>query len=147
MFKAIIQSIKKSKRLKAISKELAKPFPLNDPLSIVKSGAIKNNHLRTLIELVKSDQMILRTLNSYNASDQTIIEIYDLLCRFGAGQYKKGHYVAASSVAYASTLAYLLEHFQNGSFCIYGYDQYNSGMYITNRLIKYFEKGEVGAVI
>lgn len=99
-----------------------------------------------LIDLAESDEYVRIVMDEYGANRQTLKELYNRLVLVGAGQYAKGHYVAASSLVYPLTLKFLLEHFDGKKFSINNWDDNNSAMYIANRLIDYFKKNKVGEV-
>lgn len=146
MFKLLFQSFKKSIKLKRLSKRLSKPISTKDTQDILFDPDKKKKYLNELIELCLADEYIAMVMSQYNANGQTLKELYSLLCRAGAGQYAGGHFVAASSLAFPLTLQFLLEHYNDGSFSIKGYDNYNSMLFIAYRLIEYFENGEAGIV-
>ena len=143
MFKKIFQSFKKSRQLKEVSTKLSKPLDTSD---IFKSIRGRKDALIELIDIAESDENVKAAMNEYHADRQTLNKLYDKLALVGAGQYAGGHYVAASSLVYPSTLKYLLEHFNNGIFSIKNWDDNNSSIHIAYRLIEYFEKGETGEI-
>ena len=144
--KLLFQSLKKSIKIKKLSKQLSKPRNTKDTQDILCYLDKKQEYLNELIELCLADEYIAMVVSQYNANGQTLKELYSLLCRAGAGQYAGGHFVAASSLAFPLTLKFLLEHYNDGSFSIKGYDDYNSMLFIAYRLIQYFENGEVGTI-
>jgi hypothetical protein len=146
MIKTLFQSLKKSRRLRKISKNLAAPLKTQDMFKMATQGSKKDYYLDELIDITESDQFVKMVMTEYNADRQTLKELYNKLILIGAGQFTKGHYVAASSLVYPLTLKFLLKHYDGQDFSINEWDDKNSAMYIANRLIEYFEKGEVGEV-
>jgi hypothetical protein len=146
IFKILINSSKKSSKLKSVSKKLSQPVDISDMDRLLTHYSEKDKNIEKLIDIAESDEYVRVVMNDYGANRQTLKEIYGKLTLIGAGQYIKGHYVAASSLVYPLTLKFLLEHFDGKEFTIYDWDSNNSLMFIANRLIEYFEKGEVGEV-
>jgi|AVFP01.1.fsa_nt_gi hypothetical protein len=146
MLKGLFQSLKKSSRLKKVSKKLSKPLDTRDIFKIATQGNKKDKDLDELIDIAESDEYVKMVMNEYRADRQTLKDLYSKLTLVGAGQYAKGHYVAASCLVYPLTIKYLLEHFDGENFSINGWDDKNSTMHIAYRLIEYFEKGETGEV-
>jgi len=146
MLKTLIQSLKKSRQLKKVSKKLSKPFDSRDIIQMATQGNKKNEVLDELIDIAESDEYVKIVMNDYLADRQKLKELYRRLTLVGAGQYSGGHYVAASSVVYPLTLKFLLEHFDGENFSINGWDANNSAMHIAYRLIEYFKKGETGEI-
>lgn len=145
MFKALFKSLQKSRRLKKISSQLAKPLN-RDILTMSKDIGEKEVILNQLIALCTEDELAVLVMSNVGATEQTLMNIYHKLRDCGAGQYVAGHYVAASSLAFLPTLTFLVYHFKEGEFSIKGYDAYNSGLFVADRLITYFQKGEVDAL-
>jgi hypothetical protein len=146
MLKTLFKSIKKSRQLKKVSKELAKPLEASNILNALSHTRNRKHHLDELIKICKSDESVELVMLNFGASEETLKDIYSNLLNIGAGQYAGGHYVAASSLAYPLTLKFLLSHYKEGSFEIRDYDEINSAMFIAYRLIEYFERGETGEV-
>jgi len=146
MFKELFKSMRKSARLWSISKKLAKPADYADVFKLSKRFKEKDKYIEELIDIAEADEYVKSVMNEYEASRQNLRKLYEMLISFGAGQYAGGHYVAASSLVYASTLKFLLHVSIKQQFRVNDMDAKDSAIFITNRLIKYFEKGEVGKV-
>ena len=146
MLGTLIKSFKKSIRLKKISKNLSKVFDSNDILNFQERDKVLNENFNMLFEICQSDKNVNLLLEKNKIDSATLKEIYNLLKRYGSGQYAGGHYVAASSLVFPSTLQFLLEHYKGNKFEIKEYDEKNSALFIVTILLKYFEKGEVGEV-
>ena len=146
MFAAFFKSMRKSARLKKVSKKLAKPVDYADVFKLSKKFNEKDKYIEELIDIAEADEYVKSVMNEYEASRQTLKELYEMLISLGAGQYAGGHYVAASSLVYAATLKFLLHVSIKQQFRINNMDAKNSAIFIANRLIKYFERGEVGKV-
>lgn len=137
----LLSSFKKSKKLRQISNELSKPTDYSNLSSLVASS--KNAPIDKLIELCLSDELNVETLKKYSADSDSLKEIYDKLTINGAGQYIKGHLVSASSLVFPTTLTFLLHHFKNGKFQVNDWDDYNSSLFIADRLLKYFKTNKL----
>lgn len=128
-------SIKKSTRLRKISKILEGKITTEELLAFNRPSK-KDKALEQLYDLCQSDPPVLEVMKRYKVDRNVLSDIYHKLLASGAGQWVNGHYVAASALAYAFTLDYLLDKFTKKG--------------ITSdtafRIIEYFEKGEVGHV-
>jgi hypothetical protein len=147
MLKALLQSFKKSRKLKALSQELAKP--LGSPADLTAWLAASKRKKELLLELIafaKDDEKVAHVIARTGATDEELEEIYSMLQLNGAGQYVSGHFVPASSLVYWQPLYFILYHYENGSFKIRDYDEQSSRMFIANRLVEYFRNGETGGV-
>ncbi|MEX2163492.1 MAG: hypothetical protein WD823_04520 [Sulfuricaulis sp.] len=74
---------------------------------------------------------IQEILKEFNASRATLEKLYSQLTMAGAGQWRGGHYVAASAIAYPQTLRFLLKHQSKGDLPVE----------TAWKLLMYFEKG------
>jgi hypothetical protein len=137
----LLHSFKKSKKLRQISIDLSKPTDYTNLSSLMASS--KNDPIEKLIELCLSDELNVELLEKYGVDNNTLKEIYDKLTLNGAGQYVKGHLVSASSIIYPTTLTFLLHHFKNGEFQVNDWDDYNSTLFITDRLLRYFKTNKL----
>ncbi len=73
------------------------------------SGIEEQNHaLDRYLDFCVSDKQIRFVLERSEANRADLGRIYKNLIMNGAGQWVKGHYVAASSIAYAEPLTFIL---------------------------------------
>jgi hypothetical protein len=63
---------------------------------------------------------------------------YRKLVMLGAGQWARGHWVAASAFAFGATLDYVLRELGDSA-------TYEESIEVASRLLDYFERGGVGA--
>lgn len=88
-----------------------------------------------LFVLCESDPVLRRVLDKHRAGRDQLQEIFELLLNAGAGQWVSGHYVAASTLAFAATLDFVLT---------------NAGQLSWQKmcvlLLEYFERGDMGPV-
>ena len=141
MIKAITYSFKKSKRLKKISNLLGIAAAL-DPSDLSEYLVIKTNGEREeqkkaeeeLLDLCESDPYLAKVIDKYKADRETLRKAYVKLILAGVGQWKKGHYVPASSLVYVQTLDYLLRNLDK---------EEKDFAHVAWRLLKYFEKGRI----
>jgi len=142
MIKAIMYSFKKSKRLKKISSLLGivaaiNPSDLSEYLLKPKTNEEREKRERAeeeLLDLCESDPYLAKVIDKYKANRETLRKAYVKLIMAGAGQWKKGHYVPASSLVYAQTLDYLLRNLDK---------EEKDFTHVAWRLLKYFEKGRI----
>lgn len=141
----IFQSLRKSRRLWKVSKRLNKSF---DPAELLrgKASSEKEGAFEELLDICACDDLVRFVMTRYEADNNTLRDLFDKLCRNGAGVLVGGHYVAASSLAFPLPLKFLLEHYREGAFVIRDYDDHDSSLFVANRLVQYFELGETGEV-
>ncbi len=120
----IIFSIKKSFKLKKIYKVLG------------EDSTPKEKALDELLKLCESDKYVSLVTSRYGANRDVLVDIYNKLLLYGAGQWADGHWVPASSLAYAYNIDYLLHKYYNNDL----------SHEIALRMVKYFQRGEVGPV-
>jgi hypothetical protein len=150
----IVHSIGKSWRFGRISKKLAYFFDSTSGaveaaaafLKDFKSGRKRQSEsvsaLEELLNLCEADSRVNSVLTRYGANRETLRGLYIVLLASGAGHWARGHWVAASSLAFAPTLAFLLEQNRTG-----GLQERAQKNAVALRLIRYFENGEIGDII
>jgi hypothetical protein len=94
-----------------------------------------------LYDLIEGDRTLKAVMAKHGATRQTLEGVYRHLIMAGAGQWARGHWIAASALAYGSTLDFVLEKLASEN--ARGREISNS---IVLRLIDYFAKGAVGAI-
>jgi hypothetical protein len=88
--------------------------------------------LTALLDYCESQPVIEGVMNEFQVSRDDLRELYYDLLRSGAGQWVRGHYVAASALAYPEPLRYMLVRKRNDkSFTIE----------TASNVIMYFEQG------
>ena len=121
-------------RLRGISKSLAKrDFNPNDVWTLIGARDRKSRKLKRLCRLVRSERANARLLEMSGVTDDQIEELYYALVTNGAGQWCRGHWVAASILMYPSTLEHVLANADTLART-------------TGMLIVAFDRGEQGAV-
>ncbi len=133
----IFSSIKKSIKLKKISKILGELTTLSVK-DLIASSEKKEKAIDDLYALSKNFKYTKKRLIKHKIDKEKFKEIYSNLLRAGAGQWVKGHYVVASSLAFGSTLEYIPEELEGG--------EEGDWPEIAFNLIEYFEKGKKGKV-
>lgn len=107
--------------LERISRELG-PDQNADPSNLdaimhsmlSRSNQQSESALVALLDYCDSNPDVQKVMTEFNATRETLIELYSNLLKAGAGQWAGGHYVPASALAYPHTLRYLLEHPESG---------------------------------
>lgn len=147
MFRALFWSLKKSSRLKRIAGKLT-PTPdggesfiqafakggfeaITPRLDEIEEGK------RELFALIREDPVTSKLLHDYGIDDEALDALYNRLVRGGAGIYKKGHWIPASTLAFGQTLEYLLKNKNTGQ------DEFKK---ICYRLWQYFSENETGEI-
>jgi hypothetical protein len=129
-----ISSIRIARELEKISKKLEHKgmATLDD---IVGGGAVRRNAAETeLLDLVESLPRLQPILKKHGVNRAVLLDAYQQLLALGCGQWVRGYYVAASSLAYASTLSMVLDSVVTKK---------QVGLDLLSKLIEYFESGRV----
>lgn len=116
--------------LQRISPELGKPIDPNKIMEeILSSSGRKASAEEELLDYCELQPSIQALLREFKISRQDLQELYHQLIMVGSGQWRCGHWVVASALAYPESLRYLLsrrgENIQETAF----------------NLIMYFEQG------
>ena len=132
----IFRSLKKSKKLRNISLVLGKEMDISDIRnSMLGIDNSRRKAEEDLYNLVASDPNLKIIMQKHGANKETLKEIFEAVEALGAGQWVKGHYVAASALAFRETLDYLLSNKNKLTSS-------KDNMEICYRLITYFDWGE-----
>ncbi len=147
MLRTLFWSFKKSSRLRKIARKLTPQPDVGE--SFVRAFAeggfeafgprmeqIEEGK-KELFALMRQDPVVNKVLQDYGVSDDELDKIYNKLIRNGAGIFKNGHWVPASSLAYGQTLDYVLKHRNEG------HEQFEK---ICYRLWQYFSNNETGDI-
>jgi len=145
MIKGIIYSFKKSIRLKKISNILGIAAKLDYSKGIKhmaredyeKNRERKEKAMEELLNWCESDLYTIIMMKRHNADRETLRKAYEKILCAGGGQWKKGHYVPASSLVYNQTLDYVLKNINKEG------DDFS---FVAWRLLEYFEKRRVGKI-
>jgi len=92
--------------------------------------------LEDLIDLVENNENLKSIMTKYGADREKIKSLYQRLKSEGAGQWKGGHFVAASVFAFPQTLEYCLNSDKQGI-------RFGS---VAGRCLMYFKNNETGAI-
>ncbi len=134
MFGNLVRSLRKSRRIRRISNVLGA-----NVLSVYDLSSDKNKKdqaLNELYDLCEADPVLSQVLANYSPNREQLKAIYIALIANGAGQWARGHYVAASAFAFVPTLEYILGAHPEGE----------SLPEMAFKLVDYFERGNVGPV-
>lgn len=75
---------------------------------------IYNHAKEALINYCIKNTEVLKVMNEHQISREDLLEIYDKLIAVGAGQWRCGHWIPASVLAYPETLRYILVATKSG---------------------------------
>ena len=133
-------SLRKSSDLRRISLILGGEMPMTAS-ELFASSASKELAEKELYDIVECDPGLRTIMTRHSAKRDALQKIYWALMRDGAGQWVRGHWVAASALTFGATLEFVLEQTNNG-------DKSGRGTWDETAfsLIDYFEKGKVGYV-
>jgi len=119
--------------LERISLVLGHQFsPEQTPDELLSGSHRQQKPMEALFDYCEANANVRDVMREFNATRDTLKDIYSVLLSGGAGQWAGGHYVAASAVAYPNTLRFLLEHPLTGRDEILG---------TVYKLIAHFETG------
>ncbi len=131
----MFRSLKKSGRLKRISKVLGAETSFDVIVfSLGSEAGPKAQALSELFDLCEADPDLSQVLTNYSADREQLKPTYIALIANGAGQWVRGHYVAASAFAFVPTLEYVLGAHPEGE----------SLSEMAFKLFDYFELGKFG---
>jgi len=131
-----VRSFLKSRKLAKLSAVLGSERSLVGGMeAFLEAGKLQDQAFEQLLDLVETQPDLRKVIAHYTASRDSLRNLYARLCASGAGQWAKGHYVAASSLLFATTLDYLLRNQNVADF-----------RGVAFRLIDYFERGELGEI-
>ena len=136
--KIFFESFIRSWRLKKYSKHLSQSFGYTGSLAEHLFG--ENNRENSLDEIIKLSFYTVNqpVIEKYSITEPALKEKYEQLIHYGAGQYFRGHWIAASALVFHSTLEYLFDKRNEMSG--------RMGQEIAYRLIEYFDNGEMGEI-
>jgi len=87
--------------------------------------------IEALLDYCESDRNLQKVLAQFDISRKELREVFLLLVSVGAGQWVRGHYIAASAISYPHTLRYILS-------CLASEEDI---LKAANRVIMHFERG------
>ncbi len=118
--------------LERISQGIIPSTSSEDMVNDLISGSERYKNAReALLNYCEASTEVLKILKEFKASRATLEELHSQLMLAGAGQWRGGHFVAASAIAYPQTLRYLLEH----------RTKRDMSPEVAWKLLKYFESG------
>lgn len=106
----IFSAIQRYFRLRGISRRLASG-PDVITLDDLVNGDLdqeRNSAEEELFSLIEADDSLRRIMRAHGACRETLRDAYHLLLGAGCGQWVKGHWLAASALAFSGTLDYVL---------------------------------------
>jgi len=95
-----------NRTLKRISEELGRPF---DPNQIMKHSDSRRDALEALLDYCTTSLDVRQVMDEYDIWKDDLQQLYSDLIDVGAGQWRCGHWVAASALAYPETLRYIID--------------------------------------
>lgn len=120
LFSSVISSIKKSKKLQKLQKQIAPRGQnvgglVSDLKQSVANGTSrKDQAFEEFIDLCESDEGVSKVIRQYKLSRADLKQIYARLTAAGLDQYVKGHHVALSTIAYYEPLLFVVESERRG---------------------------------
>ena|SRR5690606_26332320 len=141
MFKALRFSLKKSKLISKIAKESVLGNNTNYLIDNLINEKLnqKEIYIEELLKLLSEDKFTLELLKKYNRSFIDLKEIINVLEINGAGQIVRGHYVPVSAISFIDSLEIILMYWTGENFKVKDFDNYNSNLFIANKMISHFK--------
>lgn len=139
-------SISKSFKLRSLSKRLGKSVLRDRGFSIERMLAEFDDMdaaLDALLSLCESDRAVGHVITQRGVSREEMKELYHMLLVGGAGQWTSGHFVPASTLAFAQTLDYAVRTLVKPAG---PKPDGEKVVRVAVRLIEYFERNEVGII-
>ena len=133
----MFRSIRKSLKLRRLSKALSPPESIDQIVSNFMKQLSERRSTRQdialdgLIDLCVTDPTLSKILQLHGADSNTLRELHKTLLLNGAGQWVRGHFVAASALCFGQTLLYCLT-------------TKDTARHMAFKLVYYFDKREVG---
>lgn len=146
---SMLKDIKKEIKLKKLSEVLGKSVNMADLQDMANDLSKKDKALAELYLLSVSSKDTNKHLEEYKIDKEKFKEIYRKLILLGTGQWAGEHYVAASSLAYDSTLEYILEKLEKANDEDLTVSFADIPSYLREaafNLIEYFEKEKTGKI-
>jgi hypothetical protein len=113
-----------------------------DVTSLLDRASDRESAEVQLFDLIESDPTLHAVMQTYGATRADLRNIYSMLIRCGAGQWSRGHWVAASALCYGFTLEFVLTKLRE--------ERTTQGTPkeiwtpVAFWLVEYFAKGKVG---
>ena len=120
LFSSLTGSLKKSKKLQKLQKQISPPNQSTEDLiselsEVIKHGTSREDQaLEEYLNLCESDEGVAKVIGQYNLSRDDLKLIHTKLTTAGLGQYIKGHYAALSTIAYYEPLLYYVTSERRG---------------------------------
>jgi len=145
LWKFLRLSQRRKRELVRISRLLDTPTSsVEQLLSNSRDSVLEELLLEELFDLILGQPMLLALLQKHGATREDLRELYWALLGAGAGQWVRGHWVAASALCYGFTLEFVLTRSKEGKAA--GHTPRQIWQAASFTLIEYFEKGRVGKV-
>ncbi len=136
----ILASIRKSMKLRSISKRLAADSERELTMADIANNSpfAKNRALaeKELFDMVENDPLLAAIMRHKGTTRTDLSNAYEDLLAAGCGQWVRGHWVAASALAFGTTLGFVLTSTKTGSISLDA----------MGRLLDYFQRGETGPI-
>lgn len=130
----ILGSWRKSFTLRRISLRLGQPP--TDVTALL--GDERREAEEELFDLIEGDRLLRKIMAQHGATRDVLRQLYEGLLKAGAGQWARGHYVPASTLAFGPTLEFVLTCTDNGRSARRGtWDT------VAFKVLDYFERGSV----
>ena len=134
-------SQQRKRELLRISRILGQPISSAEILL----GTSKDSALEELLGLILGDSALFGLLQKLGATREDLRELYWALLAAGAGQWVRGHWVAASTLCYGFTLEFVLTRCKDGKAA--GHTPREIWQPAAFTLVEYFAKGRVGRIL
>jgi hypothetical protein len=143
-FSRIFSSYNKSKKLSEITRKVKEKSKKLEEGGIYEYMTESKDIPENTIDIVMETDQLKKLIEHYETDREELEDIFSALERGGAGQIVNGHYVPSSSLAFFSTLNFVLEYRES---LIGDESSREEIITICDRLVRYFRDNETGDIL
>ncbi len=107
MFGELFRSLKKSSKVKKLTKEFLKLRGGTAFDILTADTTARDNTISKIVDMAYNEPNNQPPIKKFKITKDKLADTISLLEMLGCGQYAKGHYVAISSILYPQTLEYI----------------------------------------
>jgi hypothetical protein len=135
LFTGLRASWRRGQKLRRLSRVLGNPsFDVESLLNSASKSAEEE-----LYDLIEGDPTLRVIMEKHHTTRADLKAVYGTLLACGAGQWARGHWVAASALCYGFTLEFVLNEIER-------FEKRSDAQLAAFRLVGYFRTGKVGRV-
>lgn len=143
-FSRVFNSYSKSKKLSEITRKVKERSKKLEDGDIYEYMTGPNDIPEKTIDIVMETDQLNKLIEYYETDRKELEDLFHALEGGGAGQIVNGHYVPSSSLAFFSTLNFVLEYRDS---LIGSESKRDEIIIICDRLVSYFRNNETGDIL